>query len=70
MGMPWIPARLCTATEVYMVDCSDISLMIARDLEVKPIIGNPEIEQSQISAAFAVKVEHRNWHGKQTAVNA
>lgn len=70
MGMPWIPCRLCTATEVYMVDVDDMEFLIQRDLRIDPVIGNPELEQVQLSFAGALKVGHRNWHGKQTAVTA
>lgn len=70
MGMPWIPARLCTNTEVYMVDVDDFELLVQRDLEIAQVVGNPELEQVQLSFACALKVAHRNWHGKQTAVTA
>jgi hypothetical protein len=53
-----------TSTEVYLVDVRDIELLIHRDLEVVPIIGNPENEQWQLSFAVAHKVKSRNKHGK------
>ena len=53
-----------TSTEVYLVDVRDIELLIHRDLEVVPIISNPENEQWQLSFAVAHKVKSRNKHGK------
>lgn len=70
MGMPWIPARLTTNTEVYMADVNDWTLLVQRDLRADPITGNPELEQVQLSYAVALKIGHRNWHGKQTGVTA
>lgn len=70
MGMPWVPCRLIADTEVYMVDVDDFELLIQRDLRADPVIGNPELEQVQLSFAAALKVAHRNWHGKQTGVTA
>lgn len=53
-----------TSTELYLVDIRDIELLIHRDLEVVPIVGNPENEQWQLSFAVAHKVKSRNKHGK------
>jgi hypothetical protein len=69
-GMTIVPCRLMTTTEVYMVDLTDIELLIHRDLQVDPILGNPELESYQISAAFLFKIGHRNHHGKMTGVTA
>lgn len=69
-GMPIVPVRGMTTTEIYMIDVSGIELLVHRDLTVDPIVGNPEESKFQLSFAVAVKVEKRNHHGKLTGVTA
>lgn len=68
--MPVVQVRGITSTEVYMLDMTDIEVLIHRDIRVDPILGNPEMIQEQLSATFAVKVRRRNKHGKMTGVTA
>lgn len=68
--LPVVQCRGITSTEIYMIDATDIELLIHRDLEVAPIVGNPEEDKFQLSAAFALKIQHRNHHGKLTGVTA
>lgn len=70
MGIPIMRVRGITTTEVYLVDMTDISLEVHRDLEVAPIVGNPEQEQWSVSMAVALKIHSRNKHGKLTGVTA
>ncbi len=70
MGLPIVRVRGIATTEAYLVDVRDMSLQIHRDMEVAPILGNPEIEQFQISIAMYMIVERRNQHGKLTGVTA
>ncbi len=70
MGLPIVRVRGITTTEAYLVDVTDMSLQIHRDMEVAPILGNTEIEQFQISMALYMIVEKRNKHGKLTGVTA
>lgn len=67
-GMPIVRCRQMTAGEIYMVDITDYTLLVHRDLVVDPIVGNPEMEQYQLSTVLAVQVLHRNWHGRMTGV--
>lgn len=69
-GMPFNVVRGITSTELYMVDINDITLLVHRDLTVDEIVGNPEELKHQLSTALALKVEHRNWHGKMTGITA
>lgn len=69
-GMPLNVVRGITSTELYMVDINDIDLLVHRDLTVDPIVGNPEETKYQVSAAMALRVKHRNWHGKLTGITA
>ncbi len=69
-GMPIARVRGQTSTEVYMLDMTDFELLIHRDLEASPIIGNPEMESIQLSTAVCLKVRKRNKHGKATGVTA
>ena len=59
-----------TSTEIYMVDVTDIELLIVRDLRIDPITGNPEMESFQVSTHVMHKVKRRNKHGKLTGVTA
>jgi hypothetical protein len=69
-GLPLVQCRAMTSTEIYMVDLTDIELLVHRDLRVEPILGNPEVTSYQISAGFVMKVGKRNHHGKMTGVTA
>jgi hypothetical protein len=69
-GLPIVQCRAMTTTEMYMVDITDIELLIHRDLRVDPIPGNPELAADQLSAAFLTKVGKRNHHGKMTGITA
>lgn len=69
-GLPLVQVRTLTNTEVYLVDVTDIELLVHRDLRLDPIVGNPENEQWQLSFAVALKVARRNKHGKMTGVTA
>ena len=69
-GMPVQVVRGITSTEMYMVDITDIELFVHRDLTVKEIVGNPEEIKYQVSCAMALKVGHRNHHGKMTGITA
>jgi len=62
--------RGLTNTELYMVDINDLELLIHRDLKMDEIVGNPEERKVAISTAVALKVAHRNWHGKMTGITA
>ncbi len=63
-NLPIVVIPTMTSTELYLVDVSDIELLIHRDLEVAPIASNPENEMYQVSFAVAHKVKSRNKHGK------
>jgi hypothetical protein len=69
-GLPLVQCRAMTSTEIYMVDLTDIELLVHRDLRVEPILGNPEVTSYQVSAGFVFKVGKRNHHGKMTGVTA
>lgn len=69
-GLPVVQVSGMTNTEMYMVDISDMALLIHRDLRIDPVVGNPEEEIFQVSTAVCLKVEHRNWHGKMTGITA
>jgi hypothetical protein len=69
-GLPIVPVRGLTNTELYMVDINDLELLIHRDLKMDEIVGNPEERKVAISTAVALKVAHRNWHGKMTGITA
>lgn len=69
-GLPVVQVSGITSTEMYMVDITDMELLIHRDLRIDPILGNPEEEQYQVSTAVCLKVAHRNWHGKLTGITA
>jgi hypothetical protein len=68
--LPFEQVRGITSTELYMLDMTDIEVLIHRDIRVDPILGNPEMIQEQLSATFAVKVGKRNKHGKMTGITA
>lgn len=69
-GLPIVPVRGMTNTELYMIDVTDVELLIHRDLRVDEIVGNPEERKFALSTALALKVAHRNWHGKLTGITA
>lgn len=69
-GLPLVEIKTLTNTEIYLVDATDIELLVHRDLELAPIVGNPEMDQYQLSFAVAFKVKRRNKHGKMTGVTA
>jgi len=62
--------RGITSTEIYLLDLTGWELLIHRDLELAPIVGNVEMDQLQLSVAFALKIRERNKHGKMTGVTA
>lgn len=68
--MPLAVVRGMTTTELYMVDITDIELLVHRDLTVAPIVGNPEETKFAVSCAMALKVKRRNKHGKLTGITA
>lgn len=70
MGVPIVVVSGITTTEIYLVDITGMELIVHRDLEVKEILGNPELNQFQVSMGLALKVERRNHHGKMTGVTA
>ena len=69
-GLPIVQCRLMTTTEMYMVDITDMELLIHRDLRVDPVVGNPEMMADQVSASFLFAVYKRNHHGKLTGITA
>jgi hypothetical protein len=69
-GVPIRRIRGLTSTEIYLVDLTGVEILIHRDLRVDPILGNPEMEQFQVSFAVAAKYAARNKHGKMTGVTA
>lgn len=69
-GMPIAVVRGMTTTETYMLDITDIELLVHRDLTVAPIVGNPEEVKFAVSCAMALKVKRRNKHGKLTGITA
>lgn len=69
-GLPVVEIAGITATEMYMVDINDLSLLVHRDLRIDPVVGSPEEENYQVSTAVCLKVEHRNWHGKMTGITS
>jgi len=70
MGIPIAQVSGLTSTEIYLVDITDMTLIVHRDLSVDPIVGNPENQQWQVSWRGALKVKTRNHHGKMTGVTA
>jgi hypothetical protein len=70
MGVPIQKVGGITSTEIYLVDVTDIALIVHRDLSVAPITGNPENQQFQVSWRAAHRVARRNKHGKMTGVTA
>jgi hypothetical protein len=69
-GLPIVSVENITSTEVYLVDVTDIELIVAKDWEVELIPTNPENAQYQVSFWLAHKFTRRNHHGKMTAVTA
>lgn len=69
-GLPLCRIRNLTSTEIYVTDITDWELLIHRDLQVDPVVGNPEVIQYQLSTTMALKIAKRNHHGKMTGVTA
>lgn len=70
MGLPIMTVSGITSTEIYLIDVTDMAFIVHRSVEVKPIVGNVEMDQFQVSIGGALRVNRRNHHGKLTGVTA
>lgn len=69
-GMPIIATPRTTTTEVYMLESSDIELVVHRDVTVEKMAKTNDDETNVVSFACALKVTRRNHHAKLTGVTA
>lgn len=69
-GIPWVPIRLMTASELYMLDVSSgIELRMQRALEVETLAKTDDDERIMVSHAWLLKVANRRKQGKLTGLS-
>lgn len=69
-GAEWVPIRLMTNTELYMLDiASGFDIFIQRDLEVTPLAKTNDDQSWQLSTALFPVVANRRKQGKLTGLS-
>lgn len=69
-GLPVVPVRGMTATELYMVDASKMDLLIHRSPEVRDIARTNDDDRFMVSVAGCLRITRRKSFAKLTGVTA
>lgn len=69
-GLPWVPIRLMTASELYMLDVSSgFELRMQRALTVEQLAKTDDDDRIMVSHGWLLKVANRRKQGKLTGLN-
>ena len=69
-GLPVVPVRGMTTTELYMVDVSKMDLLIHRQPEVREIARTNDDDRFMVSVAGCLRITRRKSFAKLTGVTA
>jgi len=69
-GLPVVPVRGMTSTEIYMVDVSKMDLLIHRQPEVREIARTNDDDRFMVSVAGCLRITRRKSFAKLTGVSA
>jgi len=69
-GMPVVPVRGLTSTELYMVDINHLELLIHRAPEVRELAKTSDDDLFQVSLAGCLRADRRRAHGKLINLSA